>query len=567
MKVMIKDKFQTIFWAIIMVLLLGVCIHTFCSLSYNLESLYDEGYFYTHIVYAPSSTAAHTPPATTRPLSLAVNALNVLIPNVDKCDVLTLRRIAFCSKSTAILFLILSSCFYIYKRFKEKRLYPYLALVSCCLIVGTWKLWSMVFTWDDFIFILVTLIFSLCLIWSAVSQRIAKYVLTIIIGVVALWLLLANLPAGCMVTALCFLFLVLDNGWDITHCIYTALLGLAGMVLGLVITHFSVITVQDIWCFIHDNFINATHSASGSSHSVMYLILVILFSIRDLIITTLMLCGITYGGYLCQKIFSKSWLTIGLALVLYFIVWKWQVKPQMTVSAVMCWFSIMFLHYHARNNSISKRDVILVLFCLLLPLVAVFGTNVSIIRKATSCAASWGFLLFFFYYSARPEVRKYAFAGLLVILFPIIAGIRGYFSESQNDIHFDKAPTPISRMHLNEDQKAFYDEVYDVLADNGYEAGRDTLLGFCFNEMTVVAMGAMPYTNDAYPEELLTHDLENLPKCNYMILSEWDSVVLYNRLSQLDWDFPEAYTYYKCQNHPDPNAGFNNTQSMIYCRK
>ena len=133
-------------------------------------------------------------------------------------------------------------------------------------------------------------------------------------------------------------------------------------------------------------------------------------------------------------------------------------------------------------------------------------------------------------------------------------------------MHFE-AERPIARMNLSHNQKAFYEEVHTILSKYGYKGKQDTLLGFCFNEMTVVAMDAIPYTNDQQPEEFLLHDLENLPYPKYMILSEWDSIVLYDRLLELNWDFPVAYDYYKLENNPDPNSGYNMTQSMIYCRK
>lgn len=38
-------------------------------------------------------------------------------------------------------------------------------------------------------------------------------------------------------------------------------------------------------------------------------------------------------------------------------------------------------------------------------------------------------------------------------------------------------------------------------------------------------------------------------------------------MTELNWDFPDAYDYYKLENNPDPNSGYNMTQSMIYCRK
>ncbi len=202
-----------------------------------------------------------------------------------------------------------------------------------------------------------------------------------------------------------------------------------------------------------------------------------------------------------------------------------------------------------------------------MPIGVVFGTNTSIIGKAMACGTPWGLLLFYMYYQASPEVRKYAIAGFAIVACCLLSQVNySLLFGTQEKLHFD-AETPIARMNLKHNQKAFYDEVHSVLTDYGYKGKQDTLLGFCFNEMTVVAMDAIPYTNDQQPEEFLLHDLENLPEPKYMIFSEWDSIVLYNQLSDLNWDFPNGYDYYKCTNNPDPNSGYNMTQSMIYCKK
>ena len=122
-------------------------------------------------------------------------------------------------------------------------------------------------------------------------------------------------------------------------------------------------------------------------------------------------------------------------------------------------------------------------------------------------------------------------------------------------------------MRLDENQFGFYKEVYDILNDYGYKSKQDTILGFCFNEMTIVAMDAVPYTNDQLPEEFLLHDKDELVKPTFMILSEWDVEVLKPVFETLDWGSAEEYDVYKLKNNPDPNSGYSMTQSTLYCLK
>lgn len=556
-----KQKSLTIVWAFIVFALTTICALEYNALAYNLQSVYDEGFFYVTSVFA------HQPIADTQPLTLAQDAINTLVPNIRQYDVLALRQYGFLAKSIAFLFLIFCSCFYVYRRHKEKRIHIYLALIASYLLLGTHLLPGDLINMNDVILILITAAFSLCLLCSAISKSYIRYIGVTLIGIVATFTLLCNLPAGCMLIALCGLFLILDDGYSHKKLLSTALFGILGLALGLCLTHFFIISLQDCFEFLRKGITQTTGGGRASHHSLTRVILVIFFGIRDLTITTLLLCGITYIGKIFQQKFNKDWLTIPLALICFFIIYKWQVKPGMTIASILCWQTIMFLTYHLRSKALDNKTLLLIIFSFILPIGVVFGTNTSIIGKAMACGTPWGLLLFYMYYQARPEVRKYTIAGFAIVACCLLSQVNySLLFAKQEKLHFD-AETPIARMNLNHNQKAFYDEVYAILSDYGYKGKQDTLLGFCFNEMTVVAMDAVPYTNDQQPEEFLLHDLENLPCPKYMIFSEWDSIVLYNRMTELNWDFPDAYDYYKLENNPDPNSGYNMTQSMIYCRK
>ena len=359
--------------------------------------------------------------------------------------------------------------------------------------------------------------------------------------------------------------MLLYGGFSVKKMKCVILFGLVGIIIGVGITHFFVISLSDCYEFLQKGILQTTSGGRASHHSITRVILVIFFGIRDLAITTFLLCGITYISKILHKFHRKDWLTILLSMVCFFIAYKWQVKPQIYLTSVLCWLTIIFLHYHVKLKTLSKTDIIIIILSFIMPICLVFGTNTNIISKALSCGASWSLLIFYFYYKSQTEVTKYLIGGIIIVVYVLLNGL-DINLQNREELHFTEAE-PIATMNLTANQKAFYDEVYDVLSDNGYNVGIDTLLGFCFNEMTIVAMNAKPYTNDQQPEEFLLHDLSVLPAPKYMILSEWDSIVLYNKFLELEWNFPNGYSYYKCKSNPDPNSGYNMTQSIIYCRK
>ena len=557
---MVRDsKVQVITFLLIVIFLLGICIYKYTLLAYGLQSVYDEGFFYITSLFINDIVVS------TQPLSLSIDMIDALIPDIKQYDVLTLRQYAYLAKSISFLMLLFCSCIFLHKCYSEKRFSIYLALIASTLLIANRLLPSLVFNMNDIMLVLVTCAFSLCLLFSSFQNVSLRYCVALLIGIISWFTLICNLPAGCMLIVLCGVFMLLYGGFSVKKMKCVILFGLVGIIIGVGITHFFIISLSDCYVFLQKGIIQTTSGGRASHHSLTRVILVIFFGLRDLAITTFLLCGITYITKFLHKLHRKGWLTILFSVVCFFIAYKWQVKPQIYITSVLCWLTIIFLKYHIKLNTLSRNEIIIICISFIMPICLGFGTNTNILSKALSCGSVWSLLIFLFYYKSQPEVRKYFICGIIIIAYVLLHDF-DFNLQNQEELHFTKAE-PIATMNLTANQKAFYDEVYDVLSDNGYNMGVDTLLGFCFNEMTIVAMDAKPYTNDQQPEEFLLHDLSIVPAPKYMILSEWDSIVLYNRFSELEWDFPNGYRYYKCKSNPDPNSGYNMTQSIIYCKE
>ena len=512
MNVITKSKIHTIVLSFIVCILIGVCSYEYATLAYNLKSEYDEGFFYITSVFIDNTVVS------TQPLSLAMNVIDTLIPNIEQYDVLSLRQYAFVAKSISFLILMFCSCIFLYKYYVEMRLNIYLVLIASILLIAIPLLPSQVFNMNDLILIFVTCVFSLCLLFSSFANNIIRCCVITLIGIVSWFTLICNLPAGCMLIVLCVTFMLLHNGFSVKEIVYVVLYGLIGIIIGIGLTHFFVISLSDCYEFLQKGILQTTSGGRASHHSLTRVILVIFFGIRDLAITTFLLCGITYISRIFHKLHRKEWLTVLFSLVCFYVAYKWQVKPQIYITSVLCWLTIIFLHYHISLKTLSKTDIIIIILSFIMPICLVFGTNTNIISKALSCGASWSLLIFLFYYRYQSEVRKFFISAIIIVVYVLLSGLELKL-QNQEELHFTEAD-PIATMNLTTYQKEFYDEVYNVLSSNGYTVGVDTLLGFCFNEMTIVAMDAKPYTNDQQPEEFLLHDLSLLPAPKYMILSE-----------------------------------------------
>lgn len=549
---------------VILLVLDYIC--AYLNLNTNLLSAYDEGFFY--LILQPLNLFT----VDTKPLSLSTDILCGLFPFINDMDILSLRQLAFWVQLSGMLILLSVSMIYINKLMIPNNNYDsYLVVIISFLIVGLYVLPGEVINLNNLLLFFTSLILSFTLLFLLIQKWIYKVLLLIPIGFLCILAILTNTPGGGMVLLICSVFLVLYDNVTIKKIFVILTFILLGICVGILYVHTNIITLSNIVDFVQVAFQQSTAGGVASHHSIDRIILVILFGIRDLLITTITLCGLIYVYRLFAKTNPQKWILYLVMPVLFFILVKWMIKPQIYVASVVAWFLVMF--FADKNIKIHKNDVLIILLLFLLPLVASFGTNSNLLNKSLQNILPWGLLLSILY--TKGKERNPIIVRVLLLVFYVYVLIvtnsihtfkSALLNKKENNYCFAHE-APIARMNLNIYQAKFYDEVYDVLRKNGYVAGKDTLLGFCFNEMTVVAMDAIPYTNDQLPEEFLRHDLSTKPSPSYMILSEWDSVVLYNHFQQLDWNFPNGYKKIKLSTNPDPHSGFDMTQSSVYIKQ
>lgn len=560
-----NERIAITVWSVLILLLLSLYVCIYCRLNSGLQSIFDEGFFFLQFYPIDSYTVS------TRTLSLGSELLQAVFPSIGSWDVLSLRRLAFGVKDLGISFLLFSSCYFLRKDRKEKSIYSYLIMTACILLFGLFVMPSVAVNMNDELLFLEMVVLSFCLLAASSSKNATWLVFVGMVGLFSLLATLCNAPGGVMLGFLSFLFLILYNGYS-KKKLYKTLLGmLVGVAIGLIATHCFVITLPDAVAFIKTAVAQTTNGTSASHHSLTRLAVLLLLNIRDLVLSLTMLCGITFLCQLLQRRVGKKWLTVVIGITLFVMMYKWQVKPEIKFASIMTWFVLMsWMVYRGlkKEENCWNDDLILVLFLYLTPLAVSIGSNVGFLNKATAFIMPWGLLLFVLSRLTH-NANKLFSNGLLIFVFVFVlyGRIMGMFHEKISNTAAFTKEYPIARMQLNKNQYAFYDEVHGILEEYGYKSKQDTILGFCFNEMTIVAMDAVPYTNDQLPEEFLLHEKDKLFKPMFMILSEWDEKVLLSNFETLDWDFPSSYDVIKLRNNPDPNSGWGMTQSSLYCVK
>lgn len=542
------------------------CIYL--NLNTNLESNYDEGFFY--LILKPLEMLT----VETKPLSLGTDIIHVLFPFTNNMDVLSLRQLAFFTKLVGIVTLLLTSVIYINNSTKQKsNLENFLIVTIGILIVGKYVLPSMVINGNDLLLLFTSLILSFTLLFLLSKKWVYKVLLLLLVGFISVLAILTNAPGGGMVFLITSVFMICCDNFSWKKCLYVYISLFLGVCFGVLYVHLNIISINDIIDFVHVAIQQTTAGGAASHHSMDRVILVILFGIRDLLITVTTLFGLTFIHHVLSKTMLKKWVIYLILSILFVVLVKWMIKPQIYFASLITWFVLMFTISAYNNNRVHRKDVFLILFLFLLPLGASFGTNSNLLFKSTQNILPWGMLLSILYVKGKelnPKLVRILFVGFLayvLITTHSLRTVQDTMTRQPENCYKFTQESPIARMNLNVHQAMFYDEVYETLISKGYTARKDTLLGFCFNEMTIVAMNAIPYTNNQLPEEFLRHDLSTKPSPSYMILSEWDSVVLYNHFQQLDWNFPNGYKKYKLSTNADPNSGYAMTNSTIYIKQ
>ena len=544
----------------VMVLLAFYGIAYYC-LNTDLKSIFDEGFFFLSFNQTSTFTAF------SQPLSLGREILKALFPGISGWDVLALRKLTFGIKVAGLIAMILGAVFFVRKRKEADSRGSVLSVVSCILLLGLFIIPSVVVSSNDELVFGEMVVVALCLCAVCVSEKWLKNVLTALVGFVSLFTMLCDAPGGGMLLLLSLFFLCFYSGFTWAETVKTLAYAILGVVLAVVLMHFAVVSIPECIGFVKGVLVQITDKSVSSSHSLTKMIVGILLNVRDLIITVVSLFGVTYVARLAGKYSKKEWLGVVVGLALFIGYYKWQVKPGVAFANVMTWLFLMTWQMKKEKSRSDVGEVVLLLFLFLLPFCLSLGSNSGFIYKSKIVIVPWGFLLF---YMVRMVKERSPYLSNILYLFVFVLVMLGpgrYLINclSRDTYRFDKE-APIARMHLTRPQYDFYNEVYDILSDYGYESRKDTLLGFCFNEMTLVAVDAVPYSNDQQPEEFLQHG-RDLPRPSFLILSSWDQKQLSRRFEELGWNVSEEFDVYPLKSHPDPGSGYSRERSTLYCLK
>ena len=418
---------------------------------------------------------------------------------------------------------------------------------------------------------LLCIALSAFLVYAKSEKEIIKRAMLVIAGFAGGLSLFVILPGGAL-TLLCFaIVVILINRRNIKKGFLQLAFGVIGVVISMAYMHFFICNLKDVLDAM--SFTATYFTKSGYHYDPLSFATAIGLFLRDCIFIFVFYCGAYYlaGKFNFQKF---KWIGGVFYLALIFVYTYYQKKP--VISSAMFFSSLVVIPFVFDNlgklslkEVFSKKGIInSFLFCF--PLIASMGTNTSLSGRISCFIISWCFIWFGAESSEDSAKPKWyvTLAAILIILFPSIKGTVSTLRDTENCVHFEKGNPDFAKLYINEKQKEYFDNVFDLLKDYGYQEDSSIVFTAAFDYATVLAFNAKLSSNFHQINNFLYWEKSKMLKPDFIILSGWDETVIGEELKETGWGWPEEFDAYD-MGTPETTiiTSADIEQRTVYCRK
>lgn len=217
----------------------------------------------------------------------------------------------------------------------------------------------------------------------------------------------------------------------------------------------------------------------------------------------------------------------------------------------------------------KNETKLLLLFLFLFPILAPLGTNCPLEVRLPHYVIGW--LLIYFSYEGEKEFKKMRmliFPSLLLLLIPVYHIVK--MNKFDDQWHFTKGNSSFSEIALNEKQKCYFDNVYNIMKDYNYIPRKSVLFTTLYDYATIYALDAVNSSNFYHTENFHYFDKSKMLSPDFVILCPNDSILIGEELHKMPWGWPDEFDSYDIGNPELPNSilpEFIFENRILYCRK
>ncbi len=385
-------------------------------------------------------------------------------------------------------------------------------------------------------------------------------------GFCSVFAILTIPPGGVLIFGCIGLLVVVHDYHDIRQLLLHILFMVGGMLFALVVFHFCFESLIAIWEQMKSTAETVTTLNRGYD-PLSFLIKILLFC-RDAFFCIAMLIGFCWCATQIKKHYPNlHWLAVLFLFIAVGLYAYYQEKPNVTTAML---FSLVFVgpifeyleHNTFKWDTKKLFDYAFLVFLFVFPVMASIGTNVYLGGKMTYFLMPWG-LLAVLIANRKMNLGTYNVCMYVCMLLFVLS--QAVKRDTSNVCKFEKSEA-IADRYITQEQYDYFDKVYDIVHQYGFEEGESVMYSTQLDAMTVVVLGADfcgPYFqpmdfNAAWKQEKKVPD--------FLFLCQYDKDISGDILRNMGWGFPENFDEYYVGTPETYNTGYP-TERWLYCRK
>lgn len=408
--------------------------------------------------------------------------------------------------------------------------------------------------YDNFQLIIYLLVFSLLLYEQIAKTFFLKFISKLFIGVILVFGLTNYAPSGALLAAMVFVltgiylypsFIKMAKAWLVIF---------VGFVLGILLYS---LFIHDFFEFFREAVWAYTNSAKSPKTKYdtdgQWLVIAKYFMGMAKVYLPVMSLVLLYLFLAYKKLLNRIILNIVFGLVLAYVTYKYSVYfSNILLLPVLLLIVDSLLFTRSRKIKLQfTKNILLAIFLLMLPLLAVAGSNQRLEMKMVYFMPFWFLALFVLYGEFRTYNEKSSFNVInyvFIIVFFIVFVAQGFLKHIHYNYSIKRSIYPIegairfTNIGVSEYQQNFYENGIRELKKAGFEKGGE-VLAFYETFMLVYAAGGYVPHRLTYSAEFFVADKDNIPqnKVDYIIIDQGQIAMVTEFLEQSDWNFPESY--------------------------
>lgn len=527
-----------------------VCI---LSVSYNIDSLCDEGYLWQCVQNAMNGKVHGG--------SLWANMIVTLLGK-RICSSILLLRVANVALSivSALLFWLMTRSFV-----SNNKLSSIAYLITIMLALT--PIGGIVLSYNGVSRLLLLFACAASFRMFTNNNGRGNLVWAFMIGFSLLFSFFSILPSAVMVGGAIGVLLLIKFWKQWKKMLRFFGIMVAGAVFALILTHFFVVDLRLAVASMTDTAQTITKVDRGYD-PFSFIISVLLF-FRDISLFLLLSSGVILISLFLKRN-GYSWLASVFFVVSCLVYWHYQEKPRISfgMQLSLMWLLPLICKWKGKQLSHVKQlltvDFMINLFLCLFPLVAVLGTNVYIGSKMSWFIIPWVLLSWRLGFGGE----KMQFRGETLFVLSIVVLLGAYRQAKVIDASQTIVDThPLKGMHLNARQESHFKKVEQILDDYRFQRGESVVFSTQLSMMTICYLEALPVGLYFQPNDFVAHVADSLPIPDYLFLSEYDVKIAKEKLEKMPWGWPQEFDVYRIGSPDDESLTDYSIEQSLYCRR